>query len=154
VAYFEGGEAALEALHADAPEAIVATLANAIELAEARLSEPSRVPALSFALIVLTDISGPALNDRHRDLIWRAFHVPVFEQLRDWDGNVIARECEARDGLHLLSGTDARIEQGDLWVDNRRTNIQASIVADPCECGAETVRLQGIRRVDAIADAA
>jgi hypothetical protein len=154
VAYFGGGNAAIEGLRAEAPEAIVATLSDAIQLADARLLDPSRVPSLSFGLIVLTGVSGPALNDRHRDLIWRAFHVPVFEQLRDWDGNVIARECEAHDGLHLLSGTDARLEQNELWVDNRRTNIEASIVADACECGAETVRLQGLRRLDAIADAA
>ncbi|HKD10271.1 MAG TPA: hypothetical protein VKB79_30460 [Bryobacteraceae bacterium] len=154
VAHFEDSDAAIETLRAIAPEAVVTTLSGAIRLADARLSDPSRVPKLSFALIVLTDLSGPELDDQHRDLFWRAFQVPIFEQLRDWDGNVIARECEAHDGLHLVSGTDARLEQRELWVDNRRTDIEGSIVADACECGGETVRLQRLRKVDAVADAA
>jgi hypothetical protein len=132
----------------------VANLENAIQLADARLLDPLSVPAISFGLIVLTDLSGPGLTSRHRDLLWRAFHVPIYEQLRDWDGEVIARECEAHDGLHLISGTDARIENGELRVHNRRTHIEASIIADPCDCGTETVRLQALRKVDAIADAA
>ena len=102
----------------------------------------------------MTDVSGPAITDRHRDLLWRAFRVPVFEQLRNWEGEVIARECEAHDGLHLVSGMDVRLEKGELWVDNRRTNIEATMLADPCECGAETIRLHSLRRADAIADAA
>jgi hypothetical protein len=153
-AYFEGGDAAVKALRQDAPEAIVATLSNAIQLADVRLSGPSRVPAPSFGLVVLTDVAGPALDERHRDLLRRAFHAPVFEQLRNWDGDVIARECEAHGGLHLLSGIDVRLEAGKLWVDNRRTDIEAAMVPDPCECGAETIRLHSLRRVDAIADAA
>jgi len=153
-AYFEGGDAAIKALREDAPEAIVATLSNAIQLADARLSDPSRLSAPSFGLIVLTDVAGPGFGERHRDLLWRAFHAPVFEQLRNWDGDVIARECEAHDGLHLLSGIDVRLEEGELWVDNRRTNIEAAMVSDPCECGAETIRLHGLRWLDAVADAA
>lgn len=152
--YFEGGDGGLEALRADAPEAVVATLPRAIQLADVRLSDPSRVPALSFAIVVLTDISGPALKEHHRDLLWRAFHVPVFEHLRDWDGEVIARECEAHDGLHLVAGSDVRLEEGGLRVHNRRTNIEGSMVADPCECGAETIRLRVLRRAEAVADAA
>jgi len=127
VTHFEGGDGGLEALRADAPEAVVATLPRAIQLADVRLSDPSRVPALSFAIVVLTDISGPALKEHHRDLLWRAFHVPVFEHLRDWDGEVIARECEAHDGLH--------VESPDLPLGRETISIL------PCPCGRKTPRI-------------
>ncbi|MGC9972076.1 MAG: hypothetical protein ABSE56_15965 [Bryobacteraceae bacterium] len=41
------------------------------------------------------------LREADRDSLWRVFELPVFEQLRGWDGELLAWECEAHTGLHL-----------------------------------------------------
>jgi hypothetical protein len=140
VALYEG--TTLEELCAQAPEAIAAPLQRALDLADARMKGLVDLSGLSFAVVVLTDVSGAPLDQRQRDLLWRAFRVPVFEQLRDWDGAVIARECETHSGLHLNKGTDARIEEGELWVDGRRTGLAGSIRQEHCECGVEAAVLR------------
>ena len=102
-----------------APEAIAAPLQNVIDPADARIKGLVDLSSLSFAVA-----------------------VPVFGQLRDWDGSVIARECETHNGLHLIEGTDARIEQGELWIDGRGTGLAGSISQELCECGAEAAVLE------------
>ena len=41
------------------------------------------------------------LREADRDSLWRAFELPVFEQIRGLDGELLAWECEAHTGLHL-----------------------------------------------------
>ena len=84
------------------------------ELAEVESYDPQIIGGsvqtlLRFAPVVraaraIVPFSGARLGDvttRDRDLLWTAFQVPVFEQRLGMDGTVIARECEAHDGLHL-----------------------------------------------------
>jgi len=102
-----------------APEAIAAPLQNVLDPADARIKGLMDLSSLSFAVA-----------------------VPVFGQLRDWDGSVIVRECETHNNLHLIEGTDARIEQGELWIDGRGTGLAGSISQELCECGAEAAVLR------------
>lgn len=154
VALYEGPGTALDELRALAPEAIAAPLQRALDLADARMKGLVDLPSLSFAVVVLTDVSGTPLDQRQRDLLWRAFRVPVFEQLRDWDGAVIARECETHSGLHLIDGTDARIVDGELWVGGRRTGLAGSIRQEHCECGVEAAVLRDLAVLPAACAAA
>jgi len=86
------------------------------------------LPSLSKAMVVLTSIDDSPLADHHRDLLWHAFRVPIFEQLRALDGHVLAMECEVHDGLHVCSN--------EAW------GIDGKLVVDPCACGLETPRLR------------
>lgn len=62
-----------------------------------RLAEKVRVTRAVVAF------SGArVVSDRDRDLLWNAFQAPVFEYRFGPEGEVIARECEAHDGLHLF----------------------------------------------------
>ena len=46
-----------------------------------------------------------AMSVAERERLWRAFRVPVFEQIIAPDGELLAAECEAHDGLHIeISG--------------------------------------------------
>ena len=54
-----------------------------------------------FAVVVLTGPRFGALTDHDRDLIWRRWGVPVYEYLTDSTGELIARECDAHEGLHV-----------------------------------------------------
>ncbi len=91
------------------------------------------MPSLQTAIVVLTSIEESPVSDERRDLLWRAFGVPVFEQLRGRDGSVIARECEVHDGLHI--DEPAAVMQ---------LREEREIVTEQCECGAQTPRLRGV----------
>ena len=85
---------------------------------------------LTHAVIVFRRPLEPRLTDAERDRLWRAFHVPVFEQLIDERGNLLAGECEAHSGLHIES---PKLAAGDNEVDR-----------SPCACGRSTPRLIAI----------
>jgi len=153
-AVFEGEPGELERLCSRGPEAIAAPLDAAVALANACARGSLKLPSLSFALVVLTDVDNAPLDEHYRDLFWRAFRVPVFEQLQEWDGTVVARECEVHDGLHLVSGADARVEHDRLWIGGRRTGLSASVIADHCDCGTETSRLKNLSAIRALHTAA
>lgn len=110
-----------------APAALVLPLDLAMLLADQKEHGMFDLPSLNTAMIVLTSIDDSPLGNHQRDSLWRAFGVPIFEQLRRSDGAVIARECEVHDGLHIVESTP---------------NLNGEIVADQCACGAETPRLR------------
>ena len=62
------------------------------------------------------------LSAEQRDRLWELFGVPVFEQLRTPDGELMASECEAHDGLHLIG---ANIPSGST-----------------CGCGSSALRMR------------
>jgi hypothetical protein len=120
-------------LPAYAPEALVAGLDLAISLSDRKRRGIFELPSLRTAFVVLTSIEDSPLTDDCRDLLWRAWGVPVFEQLRQRDGTIIARECEVHDGLHIAAaGATERL----------RSRAGIEIVTSVCECGAETPRMR------------
>ena len=123
----------LGALRSYVPDSVAAPLHFALNLADQKHRGLLDLPALSNSVIIFTTVGGATLADHHRDLLWIAFGVPVFEQLRRVDGTVIARECEVHDGLHLddCASLDEVREAGE-------------IVREHCECGAETPRLRPV----------
>lgn len=59
----------------------------------------------SFAVVVLTGPRYGVLTENDRELIWRRWGVPIYEYLTDRAGRVIARECDAHEGLHICPDT-------------------------------------------------
>jgi hypothetical protein len=82
------------------------------------------------ALIIFRESGEAAIADSQRDDLWRAFEVPVFEQIISAEGELIAYECEAHSGLHL--GTTQPILGAALM--NTAT----------CECGAKAPRMVAV----------
>jgi hypothetical protein len=166
IALFEGGFASdgairefgageIDELRDFVPEALVLPLQLALTLADQKHRGLIDLPTIKTAIVVLTSFDDTPLEPHHRDLIWRAFGVPLFEQLRGWDGAVLARECEVHDGLHL--DEDAAIfheKDGELLVTQLtafedpiirvRTGWSGEIGREHCECGAETPRLRNL----------
>jgi hypothetical protein len=62
------------------------------------------------AVVVLTRWSDweqdRVLEDEDRDRFWRGFRVPVFEYLISPEGELLAAECEAHDGLHVHAASE------------------------------------------------
>jgi hypothetical protein len=115
------------ALREFAPDSLALPLDSALALADRKLRGLIDLSSLKLAVVVFTD---EMMLPHHRDLIWRAFGLPIFEQLRDECGHVIGRECEVHDGLHVDPLLIAGFEE------------IAEINREVCECGAETPRLQ------------
>ncbi len=59
---------------------------------------------LEHSVIAFTYEGQPGLSSDDRDLLWRAFGVPVFEQRLGANNELLAMECEAHAGLHVVSG--------------------------------------------------
>lgn len=79
------------------PCALAAPLEELLRLAETGIE-------LHHAVIVLTSGGESRVAEEDRDLLWSAFGVPVFEQCLGADNELLAAECEAHDGLHVVGG--------------------------------------------------
>jgi hypothetical protein len=109
-----------EAAERFAPQSIAAAFTQLEELAG--VAQPTH------ALIVIRREWEPRLSEQDRNFLWRNFRVPAFEQVIGEDGALLAFECEAHDGLHIVSpgfpAEDHEIERA------------------PCGCGQTTPRLK------------
>ena len=76
------------------------------------------------AVIAFTGDAAVGVSDSDRNLFWQAFGVPVFEQYLGTRNELLAAECEAHAGLHVVSGC------GHLPVDRTR-----------CACGNASPRV-------------
>jgi hypothetical protein len=109
-----------------APAAIAATLDQLTALAASQ-----QPPIPTHALIVLARKGSPTLSAADRERLWRAFRVPIFEQVIGPRGELLAAECEAHDGLHIET-------PGETWAG-------CTIQTAPCACGRGTPRLTPVK---------
>jgi hypothetical protein len=86
------------------------------------------------AVVVFTYFGGPGISPLDRELLWNAFGVPVFEQYLSSKNRLLATECDAHAGLHVVSGCDGlRVER------------------DVCACGNPAPRLISGSRIEELA---
>lgn len=154
----EFAAADLAGIRAWEPDALVVPLNATLLLADQELRGQLKLPSLQTALAVVTRIDDAPLAHHHRELLWRAFEVPVFELLLSWDGAIIARECEVHEGLHIDGdAVIPSVRDGELLLthlnDSRtpvvlaRTGFAAEIIAEQCHCGSASVRLLNLTPV-------
>jgi hypothetical protein len=62
---------------------------------------------LSHSVIVFTFDGGAGLSEDDRDLFWDSFGVPVFEEHLDRGNRLLAMECEAHAGLHIMGNFES-----------------------------------------------
>jgi hypothetical protein len=86
------------------------------------------------AVFALKSATEPFLTSRQRDTLWAMFQVPVYTLLVDGRGSVVACECEAQAGLHLMAG-----HTGVLF---------GRVESKLCECGRPGPRLLPAARVE------
>jgi len=149
----------LEKFHAEviaAPLEVLRHLARSIQ--EGRVA----VPPLTHAVVPFTGIQEGLITEQDRELFWRAFQVPVYEQFLGFDGRLVAWECEAHVGLHVEAEnafleTHCRNGNEELLLtsltDLRHpalrlaTGFQGLIIGGECGCGSKTRRLADVQRV-------
>ena len=88
---------------------------------------------LGHAVVAFTYDGQTGLSDDDRDLFWDAFGVPVFEQRLGPGNELLAMECEAHAGLHVMG------DYSDAHMDH-----------NSCVCGNPAPRVQR-RRIDELA---
>ncbi len=104
-----------------------------------------KIESLTHAVLVLARAGDDLLSVEQRRQLWRAFRVPVFEQIIGANGALLAAECEAHAGLHIVS---RELESPKLEAPGW------SIESGPCGCGRNTPRIVGRGRIEEIRAAA
>ena len=136
-----------------APEALAGPLDTVRAFAEGVAQGYTWIPPLRHSITVQTGILEGPLSEADRDFFWRVFGVPVYEQFMGFGGELIAHECEAHHGLHLVeeNALAERDETGEIlltWFSNPRhpvlrlgSGITAELAAGTCACGRTSPRL-------------
>ena len=76
------------------PDVLVAPPGMMLKLVRSPLETPRR------ALIAIHTPGAPLLRESERDLLWQRFKVPLYQQLRGFQGELLAAECDAQVGFH------------------------------------------------------
>jgi len=90
---------------------------------------------LRHSLIAFTYDGQAGLSDDDRDLFWDSFGVPAFEQHLGPANELLAMECEAHSGLHVLGGFE------DVHLDR-----------NSCACGNPAPRFSKRARIHELAE--
>jgi hypothetical protein len=137
--------------------ALAAPLTVLRELSAAVESGQQEMPGLRHFVIPFTGGEQGELKEEDRERFWRVFQVPLFEQRLGFDGRVIAYECEAHSGLHILPERAAFEETAasellltsltDLRHPALRigTRVAGSIQHECCDCGNAAARLVAMK---------
>jgi hypothetical protein len=129
----------------EGPQQEIARLAAAIEAGDAEPDAGAR------RLIVYGALGDALLSPELRERLWEVFELPVFEQLRGWEGEVFASECDAHDGLHLdHAAAIFEVLDGELVVTSLLamqspvlrlcTGMEGAIQDGACPCGETVAR--------------
>jgi len=137
---------ALAQLHLSQTTMLAATPPALRRLCAAIEARALALPQLSDAVVVLGSIHDGMLLPGERDMLWRCFGVPVFEQWLGLDGELLAWECEAHSSLHLdPAAAEIELDRGELVVTSwfaRSTPVlrlatgwRGEIARTDCSCG-------------------
>ncbi len=146
-----------EELAAYRPDTIAGPLDRVRKIAIDMYAGRLTLPALERAVVVFTGLRDGMMGPGDRDLLWKAFRVPVYEQLQGFNREALASECDAHEGLHvetpnavfepnqgerlLLTGVGGT-EYAFLRL---ATGLAAKIEGGTCGCGWTGPRLMGLR---------
>ena len=135
------------------PETLAGPAAKLRMLAEVVLKGRFVLPAIQYAVLPFTGLKHGCLRDEDRDLLWRAFKVPVFEQFRGFSNELLAWECEAHQGLHIVAdnvifepapGGDLLatcLNSGEYTLIKLATEMSGRVDSTVCGCNLATPRL-------------
>ena len=137
------------------PETIAAPAPVLLRLARLVDGGELRIPPISHGLVAFIGLREGLLDDEGRDLLWRIFRVPVFEQMVGLDGRLLAWQCQALDNLHLASDNAVFENDGEELLLTSLTDhvhpalrlstgFHARLTGEDCGCGREGVRLTGL----------
>lgn len=91
-------------------------------------------------LFALTEVGDRPLQDVARATLWQRFGVPVYELYLDSQQRVVAYECEAHEGWHILPHARVAVAHGELVLQTDsgtllRSGLARTIDSVACACG-------------------
>src|SRR5262249_51423271 len=146
----------LEDLEQFQPESLAGPVAKLRTLAESVLDGTIKFGSLRHAIVAFTGLKHGCLKPEDRDLFWRAFEVPGFEQFRGFAHELLAWECEAHEGLHIQTDNAifethghelvlSCLDCAEYSLLRLATEISGQIEAEPCGCGHASPRLVDVQ---------
>jgi len=149
----------IQSLERFRPRCVLAPPDVLVKLATAALEGRARLDTMELA-VSLAGVHRPPMSSWDRDLFWLAFHLPVHEQFRGHQGELLASECEFHDGLHIeqdravmevnQDGQLLLTSMGNLRYPVLRlaTGMKTEAVNGNCGCGrGQKLRFFGTRKV-------
>jgi hypothetical protein len=86
---------------------------------------------VEHSIVVFTYAGQAALSAVEREFLWDMFGVPVFEQYLGLKSELLATECDAHAGLHVVNGYE-----------------ELDLEHEVCSCGNRAPRLARGSRID------
>jgi len=110
------------------------------------------------AVLIRIGLEEGLLSPIERDGLWLRYGLPMFEHMIGLDGELLAWECEAHSGLHVVEENVVfELVQGELLLTSLtdlvqptiqvRTGWLARIETETCDCGRPGRRLAGLRQL-------
>jgi hypothetical protein len=142
-------------LHLGGTRLIAATPPVLRRLCAAVEARALALPNLCEAVVVLGSVEDGFLFPGEREMLWQVLGVPVFEQWVGLDGELLAWECRAHQGLHF-NGSRAELEEVNhelvvtSWfglrtpVPRLATGLVGEADTRVCRCGDERPLLRGL----------
>jgi hypothetical protein len=136
-----------------APQILAGSFPDLQLLANAVFKDPTGYGGCELAVFTLVPLGQPPVSPRERNLLWRAFQVPIYEVLIDRDSSILAAECEAHDGWHLrhpdlrfdLRTSRVIMQRDGLQASPEETGYSAKGLDNFCGCGDPAPILREIR---------
>ena len=138
-------------LTAVAPEALAAPVETLRALATLALQTGYSLPALRFGAIALTGVGRAVPTDSDRDLLWRAFRVPLYTHSAAFTASCWRRNANCTTGsISIRSRPSLRKHPWAAGHQHRQSplpdpptdqRIPRTDRDEPCPCGLETPRL-------------
>jgi hypothetical protein len=136
-----------------APQVLIGRPSDLVRVAEHIFRGVWDLSCVDSRVIALTLIGEAPLPDAQRDLIWRAFRVPVYEALADQEAGILASECEAFEGWHVVHPKLRFDLQSGRIVFQRNgfagsavpTGLTADGLDGMCACGEDAPLLRKVR---------
>lgn len=128
-------------------------LRQVVACVEARLMA---LPKLSDAIVVLNSVEHGLLHPGEKEMLWNTFGVPVYSQWIGLEGETLAWECPAHQGLHWNQGAmDLEFADGQFLVSSflakqkvtkrLETGWTGEIDTRCCACGEAAPRIRYLR---------
>jgi len=87
------------------------------------------------SIVVFSWEGQSGLSHADRETFWQAFGVPIYEQYLGAGNELLAMECDAHSGLHVVNGCES-----------------LPLERDVCPCGSSAPRLSRAARVEQLVE--
>lgn len=126
-------------LEAWRPDALAGHRSELFAIGELRRRQFIPLKDLRFPLVVLSALREGPLSSEQQDRLWALYGLPVYEQIRSVDEELLGWECPARDGWHLALNANG---EPKLTLERvRAAGWHGSHVQSRCACGETCLRL-------------